>query len=84
MQLGIIGLGRMGANIARRLHHAGVEPVVYDVHQEAIDTLVAEGAATGASSVHDLVQAREGPRAVWVMVPGGLRRRCRGRRGYVP
>ncbi len=69
MQLGIVGLGRMGANIARRLHLAGHQPIVFDVHQEAIDVLVAEGVAAGASSLEDLVSKLDGPKAIWVMVP---------------
>ncbi len=70
MQLGIVGLGRMGANIARRLMRDGHEPVVFDVNAEAIAQLVEEG-ATGADSLADLASKLEAPRAVWVMVPAG-------------
>src|SRR5215470_10307503 len=71
MQIGIIGLGRMGANMARRLIKGGHEVVVYDVSEKAIDALVAEGAKP---SVHmlDLVEQLERPRAVWLMVPAGV------------
>ena len=70
MQLGMVGLGRMGANIVRRLMHAGHECVVYDVNPDAIKELAQEG-ATGAGSMADFVAALTPPRAVWVMVPAG-------------
>ncbi|HET7407552.1 MAG TPA: decarboxylating 6-phosphogluconate dehydrogenase [Mycobacteriales bacterium] len=70
MQLGMVGLGRMGANLVRRLQRAGHECVVYDVSAEAIQTLVREG-ATGASSLDDFVAMLDAPRAAWVMVPAG-------------
>jgi 6-phosphogluconate dehydrogenase len=70
MQLGMVGLGRMGANIVRRLMRAGHECVVFDVDPGAVQTLVAEG-ATGAGSLDDLVAALRRPRAAWVMVPAG-------------
>ncbi len=69
MQLGMIGLGRMGANLVRRCHRAGIECVAYDHDLDAVDTLVNEGVAIGASSAEDLVSKLDGPRAVWVMVP---------------
>ncbi len=68
MQLGMIGLGRMGANIVRRLMRAGHECVVFDVSPEAVAALEAEG-ATGASSLADLAAKLDAPRAAWVMVP---------------
>jgi 6-phosphogluconate dehydrogenase len=68
MQLGIIGLGRMGANMARRLTAAGHECVVYDRHMEAVDALAREG-ATGATSLQELVTKLRPPRAAWLMVP---------------
>ena len=69
MQLGMIGLGRMGANIVRRLHAAGHECVVYDVNADAVAELVAEGVAIGAESEADMAAKLQAPRAVWVMVP---------------
>ncbi|WP_438354045.1 phosphogluconate dehydrogenase (NAD(+)-dependent, decarboxylating) [Microbacterium sp. CJ88] len=71
MQLGMIGLGRMGANIVRRLMADGHECVVYDVNAEAVDTLAKEG-ATGIHDIADFVEALEAPRAVWLMIPAGL------------
>ena len=68
MQLGMIGLGRMGANIVRRLMRDGHECVVYDVNAEAIAELEGEG-AVGARSLQEMAQKLEAPRAVWVMVP---------------
>lgn len=70
MQLGMVGLGRMGANLVRRLRRAGHECVVYDVNPAAIEALTGEG-ATGASSLAELVDQLKPPRAVWVMVPAG-------------
>ncbi|MBT8240965.1 MAG: NADP-dependent phosphogluconate dehydrogenase, partial [Acidimicrobiia bacterium] len=69
MQLGMIGLGRMGANIVRRLHADGHECVVYDVNADSMAALVDEGVAVGADSEADLAAKLAGPRAVWVMVP---------------
>jgi 6-phosphogluconate dehydrogenase len=71
MQLGMIGLGRMGANIVRRLMRDGHECVVYDVSPDAVAELEAEG-AVGATSIEDLVAKLDGPRAVWVMVPAAI------------
>ncbi len=71
MQLGMIGLGRMGANMVLRVMRAGHKCVVYDVHAEAIQALVKEG-ATGATSLKDLVGKLEKPRAVWLMVPAAI------------
>jgi 6-phosphogluconate dehydrogenase len=70
MQLGMIGLGRMGGNIVRRLLRAGHTAVVYDRSPEAVAALV-EAGATGATGLEDLVAKLEGPRAVWVMLPAG-------------
>lgn len=71
MQLGMIGLGRMGANIVRRLMRDGHECVVYDVNPETVAGLAGEG-AVGADSPEDFVAKLEQPRAVWVMIPAGI------------
>jgi 6-phosphogluconate dehydrogenase len=70
MQLGMIGLGRMGANMARRLMRGGHECAVYDRSADTVKTLAAEG-ARGTDSLAALVGALAKPRAVWVMVPAG-------------
>ncbi len=70
MQLGIIGLGRMGGNIARRLMGKGHEIVAYDQNSEAVDALTRDG-ASGAKSLTELVANLAKPRAVWVMLPAG-------------
>jgi 6-phosphogluconate dehydrogenase len=70
MQLAMIGLGRMGANMTRRLLRGGHQVVVFDLNAETVRTLSEEG-ATGAASVEDLVRRLEKPRAVWLMLPAG-------------
>ncbi|MCP5069177.1 MAG: decarboxylating 6-phosphogluconate dehydrogenase [bacterium] len=70
MQLGMVGLGKMGANMVRRLIRAGHECVVFDLDPEAVGCLEDEG-AVGASSLQALVDKLEAPRAIWVMVPAG-------------
>jgi 6-phosphogluconate dehydrogenase len=70
MELGIVGLGRMGANMARRLMRDGHRCVVYDVDADAISALAGEG-AEGAASLEELAAKLSAPRAVWVMVPSG-------------
>ncbi|MGH6991206.1 MAG: phosphogluconate dehydrogenase (NAD(+)-dependent, decarboxylating), partial [Stellaceae bacterium] len=70
MQIAIIGLGRMGGNIARRLMRHGHEVVVYDANRAAIDTLAKEH-ATPSSGLKDLVAKLKAPRALWVMLPAG-------------
>jgi 6-phosphogluconate dehydrogenase len=71
MQLGMIGLGRMGANMVRRLMKAGHQCVVYDRNQDAVKQLAGEG-ATGATSVAEFVKALTPPRAAWLMVPAAV------------
>jgi 6-phosphogluconate dehydrogenase len=71
MQIGMIGLGRMGASMVRRLTRGGHECVVYDVHPEAVQQLLHPG-AVGASSLDDLVSRLAPPRAVWLMVPAAV------------
>ena len=71
MQLGMIGLGRMGANMVRRLMKNGHDCVVFDMFPKAVEALVAEK-ATGASSMADLVGTLAKPRAVWLMVPAAV------------
>jgi 6-phosphogluconate dehydrogenase len=71
MQLGMIGLGRMGGNMVRRLMKAGHQCVVYDVHPPAVKALAGEG-ATGSDSLAAFVKALRPPRAVWLMVPAAL------------
>ena len=70
MELGMVGLGRMGANLVRRLTRAGHTCVVYDVDPKAVSALSGTG-VTGASSLADLCAKMQQPRAVWVMVPAG-------------
>jgi 6-phosphogluconate dehydrogenase len=71
MQLGMIGLGRMGANLVRRLMRDGHHCVAYDVNADAVKALASEG-ATGADSLKDFVAKLETPRNIWIMVPAGI------------
>ena len=71
MQLGMIGLGRMGANMVRRLMKGGHQCVVYDVHPEAEKPLVKEG-AVGAATLEEFVAKLTKPRAIWLMVPAAV------------
>src|SRR6476469_3605536 len=70
MELGIVGLGRMGANMARRLMRDGHTIVAYDVNRDAVSQLQGEG-ADGASSLEEMASKLSAPRSVWVMVPAG-------------
>lgn len=71
MQIGMIGLGRMGANMVRRLQRGGHECVVYDRNVEAVKTLSGEG-AVGSSSLNEFVEKLSAPRAIWLMIPAAL------------
>jgi len=71
MQLGMIGLGRMGANMVRRLIRNGHQCVVYDRSEQAVDDLVREN-AVGATSLADLAKKLQKPRALWLMVPAAV------------
>jgi 6-phosphogluconate dehydrogenase len=71
MQLGMIGLGRMGANMVRRLMRGGHQCVVFDVSRDAVQELAEEG-ATGATSLDDFVGKLTKPRAAWLMVPAAI------------
>jgi 6-phosphogluconate dehydrogenase len=71
MQLGMVGLGRMGANMVRRLLKGGHDCVVFDMSPKAVTELAAEN-AVGATSLADLVRKLEKPRAVWLMVPAAV------------
>jgi 6-phosphogluconate dehydrogenase len=71
MQLGMIGLGRMGANMVRRLLRGGHQCVVFDVNRENVTTLAGEG-ATGAESLADFVKKLSPRRAVWLMLPAAV------------
>jgi len=71
MQLGMVGLGRMGGNMVRRLLRAGHECVVFDLDPKAVRTLAGEG-ATGADSPAAIIRALRPPRAIWIMVPAAV------------
>ncbi len=71
MELGMIGLGRMGTNMVRRLLRAGHQCVVYDLQPEAVQALAKEG-AVGATSLEDLANKLKSPRSVWMMVPAAV------------
>src|SRR5262245_42227716 len=70
MQLGMIGLGRMGANMARRLMRGGHSCVVFDRSPDAVKSLASEG-ANGVDSIAGMVAALARPRHIWIMVPAG-------------
>jgi len=71
MQLGMIGLGRMGANMVRRLGKAGHKCVVYDRSADTVKQLAGEG-ATGSTSIDDFISKLQQPRAIWLMVPAAV------------
>jgi 6-phosphogluconate dehydrogenase len=71
MQLGMIGLGRMGANIVRRIMRDGHTAVAFDTNPDTVAQLAGEG-AVGADSLEDFVQKLEKPRVAWVMIPAGI------------
>src|SRR3984957_5867800 len=71
MQLGMIGLGRMGANLVRRLMRDGHHCVVYDVSPDAVKGLEGDG-AVGSTSLKDFVSKLDKPRALWIMVPAAI------------
>ncbi len=71
MQIGMVGLGRMGANMVKRLMKAGHQCVVYDLNTKSVEALTKEG-AKGATTVKEFVDKLEKPRAIWLMVPAGV------------
>ncbi|MGB7187788.1 MAG: NAD(P)-binding domain-containing protein, partial [Candidatus Acidiferrales bacterium] len=71
MQIGMIGLGRMGANMVRRLMRGGHQCVVFDMNAANVQQLAGEGAA-GANSLGEFVKKLNKPRAIWLMVPAGV------------
>jgi 6-phosphogluconate dehydrogenase len=70
MKIGMVGLGRMGANMARRLMNGGHQCVVFDLNPQNVEHMVQQG-ATGASSLEDFVSKLDKPRTAWIMVPAG-------------
>ncbi|WP_353071891.1 phosphogluconate dehydrogenase (NAD(+)-dependent, decarboxylating) [Tunturiibacter gelidiferens] len=72
MQLGMIGLGRMGANMVKRLAKNGHECIVFDRSQQVVSDLAKEKGVTGGSSLEDFVSKLSKPRAIWLMIPAGV------------
>jgi len=71
VNFGMVGLGRMGANIVRRLARHGITSAVYDVSPDAVSTLAAEGAIASTDMAH-LASQLVAPRTIWIMVPAGV------------
>jgi len=71
IELGMIGLGRMGTNMVRPLRRAGHQCVVYDIHPEPVDVLGKEG-AVGTKSLGDFAKKLKKPRSVWLMIPAAV------------
>ncbi len=71
MQVGMIGLGRMGANMVRRWMRAGHTCVVHDVSPAAVDAMVKEGAVAG-TTIDELIARLQPPRVIWLMVPAAV------------
>src|SRR5688500_1725846 len=71
MELGMIGLGRMGSNLVKRLLRAGHECVVYDIKPQAVDT-AAQSGAIGATTLQEFMQKMNKPRAIWLMLPAAV------------
>jgi 6-phosphogluconate dehydrogenase len=71
MQIGMIGLGRMGANMVQRLMNDGHQCVVFDINAEAVGNLAAQGAA-GAHSLEDFIAQLSKPRLIWLMLPAAI------------
>lgn len=71
MQVGMVGLGRMGSNMVQRMLARNIECVVYDTHAPAVQALTGKG-ALGSSSLHDFVQRLSRPRVVWLMLPASV------------
>jgi 6-phosphogluconate dehydrogenase len=72
MQLGMVGLGRMGANMVRRLVAHGHECIVFDMSAKVVDDMAKEKGISGSSSLQDMVSKMAKPRAIWLMIPAGV------------